>query len=72
MDPAQQWESRRGLDQQVFVMTTDGGLNRWEVMQMTNVQRKAWIQMITAKAKMQKEAHEKARSGSSGPKTLGN
>jgi hypothetical protein len=52
-------------------MTTDGGLNRWEVMNMTNTQRKSWIQMITAKAKAQKEAHEKARSGSSGPKTLG-
>lgn len=51
-------------------MVTDGGLNRWEVMNMTNTQRKSWIQMITAKAKAQKEAHEKAR-GSSGPKTLG-
>lgn len=54
---------------QVFVLTTDGGLNRWEVMQMTNLQRKSWINMLTEKAKKQKEAHENARA-SKAPPTL--
>lgn len=51
-------------------MTTDGGLNRWEVMAMTNIQRKTWIQLMTAKAKQQKEAHEDARSNAGGPARL--
>jgi hypothetical protein len=51
------------------VLTTDGGLNRWEVMQMTNIQRKTWITLLTEKAKKQKEAHENAKT-KSGPATL--
>jgi hypothetical protein len=52
-------------------MTTDGGLNRWEVMDFTNTQRKVWINLMTAKAKAQKEAQEKARSGGGGPPRAG-
>lgn len=52
---------------QVFVLTTDGGLNRWEVMQMTNLQRKSWMKMLTEKVNQQKEAHEKAKTSKSPP-----
>lgn len=45
-------------------MVNDGGMNRWEAMAMTNTQRKTWIEMITARAKVQEEAHEKARENS--------
>lgn len=43
-------------------MTVDGGLNRWEVMNMTNTQRKTWLKQMTARAKRQREASEKATS----------
>lgn len=52
-------------------MTNDGGLARWEVMQMTNTQRKTWIKQMTARAKAQKEAQENARGGTKGPAKLG-
>ena len=53
-------------------MTADGGLNRWEVMSMTNAQRKTWIDLMTDRAKQQKEARDNAGSkGSKGPNRLG-
>lgn len=46
----------------------DGGLHRWEAMNMTNTQRKKWLSQMTERAKRQKEAREKA-SAKAGPST---
>jgi hypothetical protein len=48
-------------------MTADGGLARWEVMNMTNIQRKNWINLMTERAKRMKEAREKGSTGSRNP-----
>jgi hypothetical protein len=40
----------------------DGGLSRWEVMGLTNVQRKNWIDLLTERNKAQKKAEERASS----------
>lgn len=53
-------------------MTNEGGLNRWEVMQMTNIQRKTWIELINERIEEQKNAQEKAKANKgNGPHHLG-
>jgi hypothetical protein len=60
LNPVEQWENNRNRDRQVFILTLDGGLSRWEVMGMTNVQRKNWLDLLTERNKAQKKAEEKA------------
>lgn len=46
----------------MFILTLDGGLNRWEVMGMTNAQRKEWLDLLTERNKARQKAEEKASS----------
>ncbi len=52
-------------------MTIDGELNRWEVMNMTNTQRKKWLSQMTERSKRMKEAREKASSKANTQPTRG-
>jgi hypothetical protein len=55
------WGEIRSLNEQVYSMVSQGHLERWEARGMTNIQRKGWLDQMTAEAKRQQEAMEKAR-----------
>ena len=59
---ATNWDTAEKITDQVFSLTVDGHLERWEVLQMTNIQRTGWMKRLTARAKAQKEARDRAQS----------
>ena len=55
------WGEIKSLDDQVYAMVAGGHLQRWEAREMTNLQRKRWMDQMTAEAERQRESVEKAR-----------
>lgn len=66
LNPIEQWDTRRNLDHQVFTLVMDGELSYTEAQIMTHAQRRTWLQMLTERAKRQKDEANKAR-GKKGP-----
>lgn len=62
MNPLEQWETRDGLDRQVFSLVMDGNLTYTEVRGLTHAQRRDWLKRLTERAKKQKEAMDRAKA----------
>jgi hypothetical protein len=62
LNKIEQWETRNGLDMQVFSMVMDGELSYTEVQSMTHAQRKMWLHRMTERVERQKAEMENSKS----------
>lgn len=64
LNPIELWNSSQKLTKQIFDLVTECGLSRIEVMNMTHIQRKNWMELQSEKLKKQKEQMDKERAKS--------
>lgn len=64
LNPIDLWNSAKKLTRQIFDLVTECELTRDEVMRMTHLQRKDWMELQSDKLKKQKEQMDRERAKS--------